>query len=87
MRSRQASRLRPRSPRLKGLLSMQEQPSYDQLEERKFPGGPDDTERTRIHSALDSLHLQRPKFMEKRGLTPAERGTAYHTVMQTSSPG
>lgn len=28
------------------------------------------------------LHLQRPKFMERRSLTPAERGTAYHTVMQ-----
>ncbi|MEK3837527.1 UvrD-helicase domain-containing protein [Paenibacillus sp. FSL R7-0128] len=64
---------------LKGLLSMQEQPSYDQLEERKLPGGPDERNE---RGYRDSLHLQRPKFMEQRGLTPAERGTAYHTVMQ-----
>ncbi|CAJ1314231.1 helicase-exonuclease AddAB subunit AddA [Paenibacillus nuruki] len=29
-----------------------------------------------------TLKLQRPKFMEQRGLSGAERGTAYHTVMQ-----
>ncbi|MFD1885427.1 helicase-exonuclease AddAB subunit AddA [Paenibacillus wenxiniae] len=29
-----------------------------------------------------SLKLERPSFMEKKGLTGAERGTAYHTVMQ-----
>lgn len=29
-----------------------------------------------------SLHLRRPRFMEKRKLTPAERGTVYHLVMQ-----
>ena len=29
-----------------------------------------------------TLKLQRPKFMEKRGLSGAERGTAYHTMMQ-----
>ncbi|WP_411343218.1 helicase-exonuclease AddAB subunit AddA [Paenibacillus sp. WLX1005] len=29
-----------------------------------------------------SLKLHRPKFMEQKGLTGAERGTAYHTVMQ-----
>lgn len=28
------------------------------------------------------LHLRRPKFMERRALSPTERGTAYHTVMQ-----
>ncbi len=29
-----------------------------------------------------SLKLERPSFMEKKGLTGAERGTAYHMVMQ-----
>lgn len=28
------------------------------------------------------LHLRRPKFMEERQLTGAERGTVYHTLMQ-----
>lgn len=32
--------------------------------------------------AGSTLQLQRPKFMEQRGLSGAERGTAYHTVMQ-----
>lgn len=62
---------------LKALLSMQEQPSYDLLEE----GHPADAKR-QITRGPDSLHLQRPKFMEKRSLTSTERGTAYHTVMQ-----
>jgi ATP-dependent helicase/nuclease subunit A len=65
---------------LKALLSMQDQPSLDLLEENYSPHG----QKTRSGGAGygDSLHLQRPKFMEKRGLSPAERGTAYHTVMQ-----
>lgn len=29
-----------------------------------------------------TLHLRRPKFMEQTRLTPAERGTAYHLLMQ-----
>lgn len=28
------------------------------------------------------LHLNRPRFMEQVNLTPTERGTAYHTLMQ-----
>lgn len=28
------------------------------------------------------LHLRRPRFMEQARMTPTERGTAYHTVMQ-----
>jgi ATP-dependent helicase/nuclease subunit A len=65
---------------LKALLSMQEQPSFDLLEEGN--SAPlTDSKRPRITGA-DSLHLRRPKFMEKRSLTSAERGTAYHTVMQ-----
>lgn len=64
---------------LKALLSMQEQPCFDLLEEGELAaqriGG-------RSITNADSLHLRRPKFMEKRSLTSAERGTAYHTVMQ-----
>lgn len=63
---------------LKGLLSL-EQPSYDQLEDRARLGGPGEQSGG---GYSEKLHLQRPKFMEPRGLTPAERGTAYHTVMQ-----
>ncbi|KHL94635.1 ATP-dependent helicase [Paenibacillus sp. IHB B 3415] len=65
---------------LKALLSMQDQPSLDLLEETYIPG--EQNTRSGGTGYGDSLHLQRPKFMEKRGLTPAERGTAYHTVMQ-----
>lgn len=67
---------------LKSLLSMQDQPSYDLLEESGYPvTSTENNKRTDVAGA-DSLHLRRPKFMEKRSLTPAERGTAYHTVMQ-----
>ncbi|QQZ61410.1 UvrD-helicase domain-containing protein [Paenibacillus sonchi] len=65
---------------LKSMLSMQEQPSYDLLEESLY--GDAGLSLTRGAAGTDSLHLQRPKFMEKRGLSPSERGTAYHTVMQ-----
>lgn len=38
------------------------------------------------HQTIDrsqfTLHLRRPKFMEQKRLTPAERGTAYHLLMQ-----
>lgn len=67
---------------LKALLSMQDQPSYDLLEEGDYSvTSTENIKRTNVAGA-DSLHLRRPKFMEKRSLTPAERGTAYHTVMQ-----
>lgn len=67
---------------LKSLLSMQDQPSYDLLEEGGYPvTSTENNKRTDVAGA-DSLHLRRPKFMEKRSLTPAERGTAFHTVMQ-----
>ncbi|QUL53640.1 UvrD-helicase domain-containing protein [Paenibacillus tritici] len=67
---------------LKALLSMQEQPSHDLLEERAAREGREMLSGVGGHGYRDSLHLQRPRFMEARGLTPAERGTAYHTVMQ-----
>ncbi|OMD43758.1 helicase-exonuclease AddAB subunit AddA [Paenibacillus odorifer] len=69
---------------LKALLSMQDQPSYDLLEEGGQPATSTENNKRRNVAGADShsLHLRRPKFMEKRSLTPAERGTAYHTVMQ-----
>jgi ATP-dependent helicase/nuclease subunit A len=67
---------------LKALLSMQDQPSFDLLEEGAHPATSIDNKKDSNVARADSLHLRRPKFMEKRSLTPAERGTAYHTVMQ-----
>lgn len=67
---------------LKSLLSMQEQPPLDLLEENVLAGGKTNQAQSSGSGKGESLHLQRPKFMEQRGLTPAERGTAYHTVMQ-----
>ncbi|MNO39411.1 ATP-dependent helicase/nuclease subunit A [compost metagenome] len=66
---------------LKSMLSLQEQPSYDLLEESLPLSGAGHSLARRV-AGTGSLHLQRPKFMEKRGLSPSERGTAYHTVMQ-----
>lgn len=66
---------------LKALLSLQEQPSFDLLEEGNSTTSIETDKRPSVAGA-DSLHLRRPKFMKKRSLTPAERGTAYHTVMQ-----
>ncbi|MFE4711329.1 UvrD-helicase domain-containing protein [Paenibacillus sp. NPDC056722] len=65
---------------LKTLLSMQEQPSYDLYEDHNRSGGEADAVVSSPYR--DSLRLRRPKFMERRSLTSAERGTAYHTVMQ-----
>lgn len=68
---------------LKAMLSLQEQPSYDLLEERAAAAGGVKGQKGQANAAYaERLHLRRPKFMEKRGLSSAERGTAYHTVMQ-----
>lgn len=65
---------------MKALLAMQEEPAHDamaqvelqqQLSREEASGEPELT-----------LHLRRPRFMEQRKLTPSERGTAYHTLMQ-----
>ncbi|WP_310550279.1 helicase-exonuclease AddAB subunit AddA [Paenibacillus glufosinatiresistens] len=79
---------------LKSLLTLQNEPSYDLLGEDGVtegdgsgftpPGagaGAEEPARAGT-STPDQLHLRRPKFMEARGISPAERGTAYHTVMQ-----
>lgn len=67
---------------LKALLSMQDQPSYDLLEEGSYHATSTENNKRSNVAGADSLHLRRPKFMEKRSLTSAERGTAFHTVMQ-----
>lgn len=65
---------------MKALLVAQEEPAHDaiaqvelqqQLNRAEASGKPELT-----------LHLRRPHFMEQRKLTPSERGTAYHTLMQ-----
>ncbi|CAH1196435.1 ATP-dependent helicase/nuclease subunit A [Paenibacillus auburnensis] len=67
---------------LKAMLSLQEQPSYDLLEEGVPVAAVKGHKRQGNAARTESLHLRRPKFMEKRGLSSTERGTAYHTVMQ-----
>ncbi|GIO34156.1 ATP-dependent helicase/nuclease subunit A [Paenibacillus albilobatus] len=63
---------------MKKLLAMQDEPSEPWMEERML--------RRELTSPSDSfattLPLRRPKFMEQKALTPAERGTVYHTLMQ-----
>lgn len=63
---------------MKKLLMMQEQPSENWMEEKQLrqelAGRPG--------SGAFTLPLQRPKFMEQQSLTPTERGTVYHTLMQ-----
>ncbi|AOZ91733.1 helicase-exonuclease AddAB subunit AddA [Paenibacillus crassostreae] len=54
---------------MKKLLSLQETPSYDWMEEKAIRQD-------------STLQLRRPKFMEKKRLSPTERGTVYHTLMQ-----
>lgn len=62
---------------LKSLLASEDSPVFDLLE-----GNGEAESGSRTEGDRDNLRLRRPKFMEKRSLTPAERGTAYHTVMQ-----
>lgn len=79
---------------MKKLLAMQEEPSLDLVEERAVRRGAQeglfagigsqspDTDHNGYSSAAFTLNLRRPKFMEAQKLTPAERGTVYHTLMQ-----
>ncbi|WHX47724.1 helicase-exonuclease AddAB subunit AddA [Paenibacillus woosongensis] len=64
---------------MKTLLAMQEEPPMDWLavEEARM-------ERRNVleEKAEYKLHLRRPKFMEEKRMTPTERGTAYHMLMQ-----
>lgn len=66
---------------LKSLLSTDNEPAAADVEElaelRKEREAAQETV-----AASYQLHLRRPKFMERKSLSPAERGTAYHTLMQ-----
>lgn len=63
---------------MKRLLALQDGPTLDWVEETRV---------RREHSLPASqqtgtLALRRPKFMEQSRMSPTERGTVYHTVMQ-----
>lgn len=64
---------------MKKLLTMQDSPSLDIVEEAAVHR---QQEEKPLDASSFTLHLRRPKFMEVATLTPAERGTVYHTVMQ-----
>ncbi|WP_110932120.1 helicase-exonuclease AddAB subunit AddA [Paenibacillus bouchesdurhonensis] len=64
---------------MKTLLALQEEPPLDWLaaEEARLE------RRNILEDKVEyKLHLRRPKFMEEKRMTPTERGTAYHMLMQ-----
>ncbi|WP_136606559.1 helicase-exonuclease AddAB subunit AddA [Paenibacillus dokdonensis] len=63
---------------MKKLLTLQDQPSENWIEDEKLRRELTDINR----NSSFTLPLQRPKFMEQNALTPTERGTVYHTLMQ-----
>ncbi|UPK42339.1 helicase-exonuclease AddAB subunit AddA [Paenibacillus pabuli] len=70
---------------LKTLLAMQEHQSLRLMEEVEEQSEAFvDSENRGMMDGESSfkLHLRRPKFMEEKQLTGAERGTVYHTLMQ-----
>ncbi|WP_245640147.1 UvrD-helicase domain-containing protein [Paenibacillus dakarensis] len=64
---------------MKKLLAMQDQPSLDLIEEAAVRK---EQEEKPWASGQFTFHLRRPKFMEEHALSPTERGTVYHTIMQ-----
>ncbi|OPG96521.1 helicase-exonuclease AddAB subunit AddA [Chryseobacterium mucoviscidosis] len=70
---------------LKTLLAMQDHPSVqmiDEMEEQTEASTFPENRGLKDGSSTFKLHLRRPKFMEEKQLTGAERGTVYHTLMQ-----
>ncbi|WP_413372696.1 helicase-exonuclease AddAB subunit AddA [Paenibacillus taichungensis] len=70
---------------LKTLLAMQDHQSLQMMEEIEEQSEASvDSEKRGVKDGGSSfkLHLRRPKFMEEKQLTGAERGTVYHTLMQ-----
>ncbi|SFS61628.1 helicase-exonuclease AddAB subunit AddA [Paenibacillus sp. 453mf] len=59
---------------MKALLAAQDRPSLEWMDEMELYGARPESRET--------LHLRRPKFMSETLLTPTERGTVYHTIMQ-----
>lgn len=64
---------------MKKLLAMQDTPSLDMVTETAVRQRDEAAEGD---GSRFTLQLRRPKFMEASKLTPAERGTVYHTIMQ-----
>ncbi|MGG6314327.1 helicase-exonuclease AddAB subunit AddA [Paenibacillus macerans] len=65
---------------MKALLAMQEEPARDAFAEAELRR---ELEQAQTEERPEfRLHLRRPRFMEQRKLSPTERGTAYHTLMQ-----
>lgn len=64
---------------MKKLLTLQDSPSLDLIEEQAVKR---QSQEDIGLGASFTLNLRRPKFMESAKLTPAERGTVYHTIMQ-----
>lgn len=63
---------------MKRLLADQEEPPSDIFADNELR-----KELEQSPEQVDfKLHLRRPRFMEQKRMTPTERGTAYHTVMQ-----
>lgn len=63
---------------MKKMLAEQEMPPLDVFAEADLR-----KEMEQSPEQVDfKLHLRRPRFMEQARMTPTERGTAYHTVMQ-----
>ncbi|MDR0268993.1 MAG: helicase-exonuclease AddAB subunit AddA [Paenibacillus sp.] len=60
---------------MKKLLTLQDQPSENWIEAENL-------HKELSESSAFTLPLRRPKFMEQNALTPTERGTVYHTLMQ-----
>lgn len=70
---------------LKTLLAMQDHQSLqmmDEMEEKLEASTVSENRGLKDGSSTFKLHLRRPKFMEEKQLTGAERGTVYHTLMQ-----
>lgn len=71
---------------IKSRFAGDEYPAADALEAARRSAGLEDqdegTAEAGVAPSESTLQLKRPRFMESRRLTGAERGTAYHTVMQ-----
>ncbi|MGX1828872.1 helicase-exonuclease AddAB subunit AddA [Paenibacillus taichungensis] len=70
---------------LKTLLAMQDHQSLqmmEEVEEQSEASVDDEGREVKDEGSSFKLHLRRPKFMEEKQLTGAERGTVYHTLMQ-----
>ncbi|RAJ03299.1 DNA helicase/exodeoxyribonuclease V subunit A [Paenibacillus pabuli] len=70
---------------LKTLLAMQNHQSLqimEEVEEQSEASVDSENRGMKDGGSSFKLHLHRPKFMEEKQLTGAERGTVYHTLMQ-----